>query len=179
MKKYPEKRDLGESLLSVVSEAPSREKTAACRAPLCVAGLISLAPPSLPRERGYSRWLLPPWSSQAKLFFWGRAGGEGRSLLPTPRADTVAARPGLFAAGLLAAVRRQSRPRAASAAQRGAELIVWGPGHRAPQAALCSLASQGPKIWLPRFLLGGKPQSLPNFRRKKLSERDLAWKGEC
>lgn len=76
MKKYPEKRDLGESLLGVVSEAPSREKTAACRVPLCVAGLISLAPPSLPRERGYSRWLLPPWSSQAKLYFGeGGAGG--------------------------------------------------------------------------------------------------------
>lgn len=69
MKKYPEKRDLGESLLGVVTEAPSREKTAACRAPRCVAGSISLASP--PRERGCSRWLLPPWSSQAKLFRWG------------------------------------------------------------------------------------------------------------
>lgn len=57
--------------------------------------------------------------------------------------------------------------------------MVWEPGRRAPQAALCSLASPGPKIWLPRFLLGGKPQSLPNFRRKELSERDLARKGEC
>lgn len=77
MKKYPKKRDLGESLLGVVSEAPSREKTAACRAPLCVAGLISLAPPSLPRERSYSRWLLPPWSSQAKLYFGGGGGMRG------------------------------------------------------------------------------------------------------
>lgn len=50
MEKYPEERALGESLLGVLSEAPSREKTAACRAPSCVAGLLFLAPPS-PWER--------------------------------------------------------------------------------------------------------------------------------
>lgn len=63
----------------------------------------------------------PALELPSKAIFWGGRGDEGRSLLPPPRADTVAARPGRFAAGLLAAVRRQSRPQAASAAQRRPE----------------------------------------------------------
>jgi hypothetical protein len=50
-KKYPGKGTLGVSLLGVLSEAPSREKTAACRAPSCLAGLLSLAPPPPLRAR--------------------------------------------------------------------------------------------------------------------------------
>lgn len=48
----PEKRAPGESLLGVLSEAPSREKTAACRAPSCVAGWLFLVPPSPPERSG-------------------------------------------------------------------------------------------------------------------------------
>lgn len=84
MKKYPEKRDLGESLLGVVSEAPSREKTAACRAPRCVAGLISLAPVAAAGERLQSL-ASPALELPSEAFFWG-GEGEGRSLLPPARA---------------------------------------------------------------------------------------------
>lgn len=74
MKKYPEKRDLGESLLGVVSEAPSREKTAACCAPRCVAGLISLALVAAAGERLQSL-ASPALELPSKAFFGGGVRG--------------------------------------------------------------------------------------------------------
>lgn len=86
MKKYPEKRDLGESLLGVVSEAPSREKTAACRAPRWVAGLISLAPVAAAGERLQSL-ASPALELPSKAFFGGERvrGGLCSPLLAQTR----------------------------------------------------------------------------------------------